>query len=195
MSFLDKIKDFFNFEKEEEITEENINEEEIKIKKEFTSKDETEQKEIQRLAEKAFEAKMNGDYDKALKLWDDFSSEFPEAEAQAKARKAKLYIILDNKEKAKDELISFFKWYSDKGSFDYSSGYFTVFISALQDLGFYTKEWSDKDDYIKNISGEDISLDKKLTMERIAEGLEYLKENDIWSSSLEEVEKNLGILS
>ncbi|MGM0409407.1 MAG: hypothetical protein ACQEQF_01490 [Bacillota bacterium] len=195
MSFLDKIKEFFNFEKEKEIDEENINEEEIKIKKEFVSKDETEQKEIQLLAEKAFEAKMNGNYEKALKLWEDFSSEFPEAKAQAKTRKAKLYIILDNKEKAKDELLSFFKWYSEKGSFDYSSGYFTVFISALQDLGFYTKEWSDEDDYIKNISGEDISLDKKLTMERIAKGLDYLKENDIWSSSLEEVEKNLGILS
>ncbi|MFW6026616.1 MAG: hypothetical protein ACOCRX_09755 [Candidatus Woesearchaeota archaeon] len=195
MSFLDKIKEFFNFEKEEEIDEENINEEEIKIKKEFTSKNETKQKEIQLLAEKAFEAKMSGNYKKALKLWDDFSSEFPEAKAQAKARKAKLYIILDNKEKAKDELLSFFKWYSEKGSFDYSSGYFTVFISALQDLGFYTKEWSDEDDYIKNISGKDISLDKNLTMERIAEGLDYLKDNDIWSSSLEEVEKNLGILS
>ncbi len=195
MTFLDKIKDFFSFENEKEIDENKLDEKELKIKKEFTSKDETEQKEIQLLAEKAFEAKMNGNYEKALKLWDDFSSEFPEAEAQAKARKAKLYIILDDKEKAKDELISFFKWYSDKGSFNYSSGYFTIFISALQDLGFYTKEWSDEVNYIKNISGEDISLDKKLTMERIAAGLEYLKENDIWSSSLEEVEKNLGILS
>ena len=206
MSFLDNIKKFLNLNKNKETKEiEEINKFEQRKKDENDlnkderdlnkDENETKQKEIQIMAEKAFEAKMNGEYEKALNLWDDFSEQFPEAEAQAKARKAKIYIIIDNKEAAEKELLSFFKWYSEKGSFDYSSRYFTVFISALQDLGFYTDDWPDSEKYIKNISGEDVSLSKKITMQRIESGLEYLKENNIWSSSLEEVEKNLGMLS
>jgi len=207
MSFFDKIKDIFNFKKEKKKNDFN-NEEEMEVKENITEdiknnekmKNDTEnantkQKEIQILAEKAFEAKVNGEYKKALKLWDNFCNEYPEAKAQAKARKAKIYIILGKNEKAENELIEFFEWYSNKGSFDYSSSYFTVFISALQDLGFYVGEWADSKDYLKNISGEDVSLDKNLTMKRIQKGLDYLKKNDIWSSSLEEVEKNLGMLS
>jgi len=205
MKFFDKIKDIFNFKKEsqkkensvsttEPATKEKISESEVnEIKDENT--EQTEQKEIQILAEKAFEAKVNGEYDRALKLWNEFCEEYPEAKAQAKARKAKIYIIVGQNDKAEKELLEFFDWYSNKGSFDYSSSYFTVFISALQDLGFYAEEWEDSDDYLKNISGEDISLNKRLTMKRIQSGLNYLKNNDIWSSSLEEVEKNLGALS
>ena len=205
MKFFDKIKDIFNFKKEsqkkensvsttEPATKEKISESEVnEIKDENT--EQTEQKEIQILAEKAFEAKVNGEYDRALKLWNEFCEEYPEAKAQAKARKAKIYIIIGQNDKAEKELLEFFEWYSNKGSFDYSSSYFTVFISALQDLGFYAEEWEDSDDYLKNISGEDISLNKRLTMKRIQSGLNYLKNNDIWSSSLEEVEKNLGALS
>lgn len=201
MNLIDKIKDIFYFKKEKK-KDDFTNNEEKEIKQNITENmvnnaenTNTKQKEIQILAEKAFEAKINGEYKKALKLWDEFSNEYPEAKAQVKARKAKIYIILGENEKAKKELVEFFEWYSNKGSFDYSSSYFTVFISALQDLGFYAGEWEDDDVYLKNISGEDISLDKNLTMERIQCGLDYLKKHDIWSSSLEEVEKNLGILS
>lgn len=198
MNFFEKIKDIFNFKKEKK--NDFTNEKEVKQTiaedmEDDTKNTNTEQKEIQKLAEKAFEAKVNGEYKKALKLWDDFCNEYPEANAQAKARKAKIYIILGENEKAKNELVEFFDWYSNKGSFDYSSSYFTVFISALQDLGFYVGEWEDSKDYLKNISGEDVSLDKNLTMKRIQKGLDYLKDNDIWSSSLEEVEKNLEMLS
>ena len=198
MNFFEKIKDIFNFKKEKK--NDFTNEKEVKQTiaedmEDNTKNTNTEQKEIQKLAEKAFEAKVNGEYKKALKLWDDFCNEYPEANAQAKARKAKIYIILGENEKAKNELVEFFDWYSNKGSFDYSSSYFTVFISALQDLGFYVGEWEDSKDYLKNISGEDVSLDKNLTMKRIQKGLDYLKDNDIWSSSLEEVEKNLEMLS
>ena len=202
MKLFDKIKDIFNFKKtnkkkenRDEYQENNKVEEINENEKSKKREKDTEQKEIQILAEKAFEAKVNGEYEKALKLWNDFCKEYPEAEAQAKARKAKIYIILGKNKKAEKELLEFFKWYSTKGSFDYSSSYFTVFISALQDLGFYAEEWEDNDEYLKNISGEDVSLDKRLTMQRIQSGLDYLKDNDIWSSSLEEVEKNLGVLS
>ena len=202
MSFLDSIKKFFNFQKGKDDFEDidkketdNVELEEKANKKCEDNTEQKEQKEIQVMAKKAFEAKMNGEFDKALSLWDDFSDKFPEAKVQAKARKAKIYIILDKKKAAEKELISFFKWYSEKGSFDYNSRYFTVFISALQDLGFYVDDWPDKEKYIKNISGEDVSLDKKITMQRIESGLKYLKEKNIWSSSLEEVEKNLGMLS
>ena len=202
MKFFDKIKDIFKFNKSKkedksriEDKEDKNNESSKETKINQNREKDIEQKEIQILAEKAFKAKVQGKYKKALQLWNEFCEEYPEAKAQAKARKAKIYIILGQTDKAEEELLEFFEWYSTKGSFDYSSSYFTVFISALQDLGFYSEEWEDNDDYLKNISGEDVSLDKRLTMERIQSGLDYLKKHDVWSSSLEEVEKNLGTLS
>lgn len=153
-----------------------------------------EQDEMIELAEKAYNARVNGDLDKALSLWGEFSSEYPENKHQAMARKARIYIVRHDEKAAQKELLAFFEWYSQKESFNYNSKYFTILISALQDLGYIVDEWPDEDDYIANLSGENVSLHKDLTVKRIKAALLYLRQEEIWSSALEEVENNLDML-
>jgi hypothetical protein len=110
------------------------------------------------------------------------------------ARKARIYIIMNRNNIAKKELLKFFEWYSQKEAFNYKSRHFAILISALQDLGYLSGDWPDEGDYLKNISGSDISLKRDVTVKRIKKGLACIKEGDIWSPALGEVEDNLGRL-
>ncbi|MFW5855729.1 MAG: hypothetical protein ACOCVB_00500 [Bacillota bacterium] len=191
MSLWDSIKNLFKKNKKQHKKQINNKSDNEKILDDVNDL-EGEKKE---LAEKAFKARVNGDYNKALSYWQEFADKFPENEPQAMARRARIYILKNENNKGQEELFAFFRWYCQRESFNYNSRYFTIFISALQDLGYFCRDWPDSEQYLRNLAGDDVSLDKTKTMARIKAGLDCLKEEGIWSEALSQVRENLSALN
>ncbi|MFW6381602.1 MAG: hypothetical protein ACOCZ3_03575 [Bacillota bacterium] len=168
MGIIDRVKDIFNFKKEDKTPEARF--------------------------EQARESRLDGELQEALDHWNRLQEESPEFKPRVNIGRARVYILMGKSNPARRELMEFMEWYCQRESVDYNSTFFTIFISALQDLGYLEGDWPDKQQYLDNLAGSDITLDRSQVVDRIQQGLEILKEEGLWTEDLKLIKDNIARL-
>ncbi|MFW5986394.1 MAG: hypothetical protein ACOCQH_03430 [Halanaerobiales bacterium] len=194
MGIFEKVKNIFKNRSTEGENREERAVQDSSNKDFISAKEGAETGELEKLLQKEYELKMQKKYQACLDLWEGYVEENPKLVHLGRVRRAKIHILQEDKERAEGELLTFIDWYTSQGKINYQGNYFAIFISVLQDLGYLHGRWKDKKEYLANLSGEDIKLQRDKTMARIKKGLEILEERDCWTQALEQIKENIDLI-